>query len=55
MNNSGFVFFIGVVVVSISIGTEFKATYGFAVLGIGLMGMSLLSYLNNGVSTNRGN
>lgn len=48
--DNGFLFFVGLVVISIAIGVEFKTTYGFAVLGIGLILMSLLSYLNKGMS-----
>ena len=47
--DNGFLFFVGLVVISIAIGVEFKTTYGFGVLGIGLISVSLLSYLNKGM------
>ncbi len=43
-------YFLGLIIVSICVGTEFKQVNGFFVLGIGIIGYSmfvgLLNYLN---------
>ena len=48
MEDNGFVFFIGLVVISIATGSQFGSVYGFYVLGTGFILVSLLNYLNGG-------
>ncbi len=39
----------GLIILSIAIGSEFKSTYGFIVLAIGLIGAAIVEYLDRGL------
>ena len=48
-NDTGFLFFVGLLIISIAIGTEFTTFMGWIVLGIGIMFASLIKHLNDNV------
>jgi len=45
---NGLGFFVGLLITSLATGTMFGSSLGFLCLGIGVMGMSILGYLNGG-------
>lgn len=43
----------GLIILSVAIGSEFKTTYGFMVLAVGLIAAALVEYLDSGLRTPR--